>query len=322
MLDWLVIWGVTQATGTIVAPILAEFAKDTGKDFAKDFFKDALKKVIHLPEPKVLKEAYGKALKEFLQLMEQELTNAGCQEEQVREYARPIAEFIQREEIAAALGQAFELDCRSIDIPLLGNTWQRENLLSLPDDFDWDLVSKPYVRAVKKLINESAELRSIHTAQAEAATATGIRNLVGIAPDFDLRLYAEGLREQYGNVKLESLDSTGAYYNELKLWQIFVPQMVRECQELLPQAYELPKEHERRLRERGELDSAEIAEAELERYHRDYRSQLSRSILEIVAGNSPVKKVVILGDPGAGKSALLQYLALICVSPRSCNMKC
>ena len=129
MLDWLVIWGVTQATGTIVAPILAEFAKDTGKDFAKDFFKDALKKVIHLPEPKVLKEAYGKALKDFLQLMEQELHNAGCREEQIREYELPLAQFIERVEIAAALGKVFELDCRLIDTSLLGNTWQLENLL-------------------------------------------------------------------------------------------------------------------------------------------------------------------------------------------------
>jgi hypothetical protein len=73
MIDWLVVWGLTKATGLIVKPILEEFAKNSGKDFAKDFFKDALKKVIHLTELNILKEAYGKALKEFLQLMEQEL---------------------------------------------------------------------------------------------------------------------------------------------------------------------------------------------------------------------------------------------------------
>lgn len=311
MIDWLVMWGATQASGLVVKPILEEFAKDTGKDFAKDFFKDALKKVIHLPEPNILKEAYGKALKEFLQLMEQELTNADCREEQIREYIQPLKQFVLREDVAATLGRAFELECRSIDIPIFNQAWQDLTAPSLPEDFDWELVSKLYIRAIKKLINESEKLRSIHASQAQITTAEGIRDLIGITPEFDLRKYAEGLLEQYGNVKLDSLDTTGVYYSELKLWKIFIPQNVRECQEFLPQVYELPKEHRLRLRDDEQVDEAEITEAELDQYHRAYRSQVNRSILKIVAGNSPLHHVVILGDPGAGKSSLLQYLALI-----------
>jgi energy-coupling factor transporter ATP-binding protein EcfA2 len=311
MIDWLVVWGATQAAGLVVKPILEEFTKETVKDFAKDFFKEPLKKVIHWPESDVLKEAYGKALKEFLQLMEQELTNANCREEQIREYINPLKQFVLREDVAAALGQAFELECKSIDTRILNQTWQDLTAPSLPDDFDWELVSKLYVRAIKKIINESEKLRSIHSVQAQINTAAGIKDLAGIAPEFNLRTYAEGLQEQYGTVKLESLDTTGVYYSDLKLWKIFISQNVRECQEFLPQVYELPKEHGRRLRDKGQLDEAEIAEAELERRHQAYRSQVNRSILEIVTGNSPAQKVVILGDPGAGKSSLLQYLALI-----------
>jgi predicted NACHT family NTPase len=310
-MEWLVIWGVAKAAGLLAKPILEDFAKDTGKDFAKDFFKDGLKKVIHLPEPNILKEAYGKALKEFLQLMEQELVNANCRSEQIREYIEPLKQFATREDVAAVLGSAFELNCKSIDTRILYQAWAEITAPSLPEDFDWELVSKLYVRAIKKIINESEKLRSIHAIQAQISTAESIGNLAGIAPEFNLRTYAEGLQEQYGTVKLESLDTTGVYYSELKLWKIFVPQNVRECQEFLPQVYELPKEHERRLRDKGQLDEAEIAEAELERRNQAYRSQINRSILEIVAGNSPVQKVVILGDPGAGKSSLLQYLALI-----------
>jgi hypothetical protein len=40
MPDWLMIWGVTQAAGLVVKPILEEFTKETFKDFAKDFFRD------------------------------------------------------------------------------------------------------------------------------------------------------------------------------------------------------------------------------------------------------------------------------------------
>ncbi|WP_310483033.1 NACHT domain-containing protein [Chamaesiphon sp. VAR_48_metabat_403] len=309
--DWLIIWGATKTAELLFQPILEEFAKDTGKDFAKDFFRDALKKVIHLPEQDVLKEAYGKALKEFLQLIEQELIDNHCQDNQIREYINPLKHFFVREDVAAVLGHAFELDCKSIDTRIINETWKELTAPSLPEDFDWELVSKLYVRAIKKIINDSEKLRSIHTAQAQIETASSIKDLVGIPPEFNLRTYAEGLQEQYGTVKLESLDTTGVYYSDLKLWKIFIPQNVRECQEFLPQVYELPKEHGRRLRDKGQVDEAEITEAELDRYHRAYRSQVNRSILEIVAGNSPVQKVVILGDPGAGKSSLLQYLALI-----------
>jgi hypothetical protein len=131
-MDWLVIWGVAKAAGLFAKPILEEFAKDTGKDFAKEFFKDGLKKVIHLPEPNILKEAYGKALKEFLQLMEQELVNVDCREEQIREYIEPLKQFVRREDVAAALGTAFELNCKSIDTRILHQAWAQITSPSLP----------------------------------------------------------------------------------------------------------------------------------------------------------------------------------------------
>jgi hypothetical protein len=43
MLDWLMIWGVTQAAGLVVKPILEDLTKETAKDFTKDFFKEPLK---------------------------------------------------------------------------------------------------------------------------------------------------------------------------------------------------------------------------------------------------------------------------------------
>jgi energy-coupling factor transporter ATP-binding protein EcfA2 len=311
MIDWLLVWGVTKAAGVLVHPILEDIAKDTGKDFAKDFFKDGLKKFIHWPENDDLKEAYGKAIKAFIVEMEKELTNAGCQEQQLEQYIYPIKQFIGQEEIAAAVGKAFEIECKSIDITLLSQTWQKLNLFQLPDDFDWNQVNKPYVRTVKIIINESEKLRSIYAVQAQVATAESVRDLVGVTPEFNLKTYAEGLQEQYGTVKVESLDTTGVYYNELKLWKIFVPQNVLECQEFLPQLYELPKEYSQRLRDQGQVDEEEITEAEVEQLHRAYRSQLNRSVLEVIDGNSPLQYVVVLGDPGAGKSSLLQYLALI-----------
>jgi hypothetical protein len=82
---------------------------------------------------------------------------------------------VRREDVAAALGTAFELNCKSIDTPILNQAWQEITSPSLPEDFDWNQVNKPYVRAVKKIINESEKLRSIHAVQAQIATAEGIR---------------------------------------------------------------------------------------------------------------------------------------------------
>lgn len=316
MVDWLIVWGVVETAGILVKPILEDLAKDSAKDYAKDFFKDCLKKVIRLPEQDVQKEAYGRALKEFLELVQEELETAGYQAAQIRQFIQPLKKFVANESVAATLGQAFEAECRVLDTKVLAQTWQTLDLPNLPPDFDWDLVSKLYSRKVKAIVQKSDKLRPIFAAETQAATAESLQELVGIAPEFNLGRYAEGLQEQYGNLKLESLDTTGVYYSELKLWKIFVPQNVRECQEFLPQVHEIPKDHLRRLQEQGELSEAVVTEGDVEQYRRVYVEQPIRSVLDVVGDPIqanhpvPVPYAVILGDPGSGKSTLLQYLAL------------
>ncbi|MCY7391141.1 MAG: NTPase, partial [Leptolyngbyaceae cyanobacterium CAN_BIN12] len=205
MIDWLVVWGVAQAAGFVFKPILEDLVKESAKDYAKDFFKDCLKKVIHLPEKDVQKEAYGKALKEFLQFVQQELEDADYQDAQIKQYIQPLRKFIQQDAIAAALGRAFEENCKGLDIQLLAQTWQGLNLPNLPPEFNWERVSKRYLKRVKAIVHESDKLRPIFAAQAQTSVAEGVQELVGIAPEFDLGRYAEGLKEQYGNLKLESL---------------------------------------------------------------------------------------------------------------------
>ena len=212
--------------------------------------------------------------------------------------------------------QAFILAKVLLDTTFLAKTWQEMNLPFLPEDFDWELIGKLYIRGVKKIIANSEKLPPIYDIQLQEKNAENLQELAGIAPDFDLGRYAEGLKEQYGNLKLESLDTTGVYYNELKLWKIFIAQNVRECQEFLPQVYEVPKDHIKRLRERGEAIEI-LSEEELERQRHRYINQQSQLVWEIIGdptakpAKSPIKQVVILGDPGAGKSSLLQYIALI-----------
>jgi hypothetical protein len=128
-------------------------------------------------------------------------------------------------------------------------------------------------------------------------------------PPLNLAAYAKAVRDRYARLKLESLDATGSYYRELELWRVFVPQHVRECQEYLPQVLELPKEHLRRLREAGHIEGGEFQPEDIQELRRRYLAQTPRNVLELMDDPS-LPQVVILGDPGSGKSCLLQALTL------------
>ncbi|MEW5858644.1 MAG: HEAT repeat domain-containing protein [Cyanobacteriota bacterium] len=310
MVDWLLVWGVSQAVGGLVYPIVQDLAKEGAKDFAKDFFKDSLKHVL-LREKDPRQVAAGKAIKEFLHLVQQELKDTGVTDEQLPQYTQPLKEFIKDKSVKEILGSAFKDDCQALDTKTLAQTWNQLDLSPLPpEEFDWDLVGKLYRKKVKAIIRELPELRVIFDSKNIEAIQENTKELAGIPTEFDLRRYQEGLEERYGNLNLDSLDTSVYDYREkLKVWQIFIAQNVRECQEYLPQVYEIPKEHQKRLRESNQLE-ADVNPEEWERYKQIYYQQPLRSVLDIVNDSQTYPYIVILGDPGSGKSTLLQYIAL------------
>jgi len=310
MVDWFVVWGVSSLTGFVFREVLAPLAKGTLEDYTKDFLKDCIRDFSGLFEDDTLNTVVGKALKEFLVLVQQELEDAEVSEVEVEEYSPALTKFIHNSSVKGILGSGFQDECSSLDTQGLGNLWYQLNLRSLPEDFDWEQVGKRYLRKVKALIRESPELRQILDSQKLEAIARYTQESAGIIPEFDLRRYQEGLREAYGNLRLDSLDTTGCAYNALKLWRIFIAQNVRKVHDVLPQIYELPKEHQQRLRETDQLDS-EFQFGEFERYQRVYSEAPIQSVLDVINDKRNYPYLVILGDPGSGKSTLLQYLALI-----------
>jgi predicted NACHT family NTPase len=294
---------VTQGVGFVFKPILEDLAKDAAKDCIKDFFKTSLGNVIKdLINKEPLQKAIGKAITEFLELVQQELEYADVDENQLKRYISPFERFLKNESVRQTLGSAF--DSKTIDTKILADV-AKEIIPTLPPNFGWSRVAKIYERKVKAIRMNSEELRKILDSE-------NLDKLVNqndeIRPELNLEKYQEGILEQYGNLKLESLDTSGYGYNELKLWRMFIPQNVRESQEFRPQLYEVPKEYLQQLKETGQLE-VEFSLEQFETVQRRYLEKPVRSVLELI-DNSDFKYLVILGDPGSGKSTLLQYIAL------------
>ncbi|MGL5835519.1 MAG: NACHT domain-containing protein, partial [Waterburya sp.] len=324
MVDLLTAWGVTSAAGFIFKPILQdlyqelkELTKDATEDWVKDFFKERLStgskagygKFLSRIHREPLDIAAGKAIKGFLEIIQDCLDDMDLDEQAIANYTDSIKQLLKDKSVRQVLGDPFQEDVSYLDTKTLQETWESLNLLALPDDFDWDKLARKYLKKVKAIYQESDELKEILQIQLQQQTADSLEQIAGIKTDFNLVKYQETILEKYGNLKLESLDSSGYIYDkELKIYQIFIPQNVKECQEYLPQVYELPKDLQRKLKARGELES-EISLEELESYKRAYSDQRIRSVLEVI-GDDQYKYLVILGDPGAGKSTLLQYLAV------------
>lgn len=146
MLEILSLWGVTQAVGFIFKPVLEELAKSTAKDWAKDIFKKSFANVLKLPKKEPLEIAAGKAIKEFLGLIQQELEDLDLEEDEIKKYVKPLNQYLSNNNVKETLGSAFKEDCKRIDTTLLAKTWNDLELELLPDDFNWEIVSKRYSR--------------------------------------------------------------------------------------------------------------------------------------------------------------------------------
>ena len=316
-MDPLTVWGIASTAGPLVLRVLGKLVEGSLEDYTKDFFKGRIDgaiartaKLVGRGEKDPLEVAVVEALKELLGLAQREL-RLRCQlpEAGIEAYARPMWEFVRDEEAIALLRQGFEKNCQELDGSALARVWQRLGLTALPPKFNWQKVVASYLDRAQELRLESPELRGILDSQNLQQIQEHTEALAGPPKDFDLQKYRETIEERYATLNLDSINASVYDYRErLKVWQIFVPQNVREYREYLPQAYELPLEIRQRMVAAGELDGELEAEA-LERYRQAYREQPIRSVLEL-REDANTRYCVILGDPGSGKSTLLQAIAL------------
>ena len=176
------------------------------------------------------------------------------------------------------------------------------HLVELPDDFDWRNLGKKYVKAVQEIISKSPELRQVRDSRSLQQSSEDLRHLVGPKPGLDLEGYRKYLDEAYGILKLGSLDPDWSKY-VLRLQKVYVPQTVKEA---LPQR-EITRDYLKKLRQEERLD--QNTEEELKLVEEEYIRAPTRPVMEVV-DDIRCRLLVILGDPGLGKSTLLQFLAL------------
>ncbi|MEH2039906.1 HEAT repeat domain-containing protein [Nostoc sp.] len=312
IVEWFTLWIGQKAVGFLVKTIISEeFFKDLVKDYAKDFFKHIFNNALTAPfKQEPLQKVVVMALTEFLQLMQQQLkVRCKLSESEIQNYAEDINKFIRDKPIKEILGQAFDIKCDSLDFKTLADSWKRLQLQPLPPKFNWQTITEQYLIQVQDILSDSEELRYILEIQKLSSINKTLKENADIPKDFNLPQYLETIRERYGNLKLDSLETTSREH-PVNLWQMFIPQNVRQVYQVLP---ELPKEHLRRLRESNHLDTEfeiEKFQEETERYQRNYFEQPIRSVLDVIRDKQRKNYLVILGDPGSGKSTFLQYLAL------------
>ncbi|MEH2087828.1 NACHT domain-containing protein [Nostoc sp.] len=281
-MEFLIAWGVANAVGFIFKPILeklATLATDVLEDYVKDFFGVWIKDKLDLAKEISLKNAFGKAQKEFLGLVQQELEDQDIEVNEFENYLPDLETFILNAQVLEQLGKPFqkslgvstsEAENSIIDTGILIKAWNNLNLKTLPADFNWQQLIKRYVKKIDYILQDSDELRKLLDSQNLSRMRESLEQLTPILPDFDFRRYKLGLLTAYSKLKLESLDTSGCNYS-LDLWNIFVPQNV--CEQLATPATNV-------------------------------------SVLDILNDPQNYKHTVILGNPGSGKSTLAQYRAL------------
>ncbi|MDC0835333.1 HEAT repeat domain-containing protein [Geitlerinema sp. CS-897] len=298
-----------------VSYIVTNIAQKALEGYVQKFFTNAIADGVKSVDQKLAGDIVRKALRKFAIAFGTELQTAGLNRARAKPFRKPVMAFLLQEEVQKTLTEALKVSCHSIDARVLDRSWKTGHYLQLlpqwfprgaqflpasfnenypefvygsqlpflPQGFDWGRVSEAYFEAIRTLIKTDEQLRAVYTVELTEQIAAA----QGIQPDFNLQKYAESLQETYGSLRIQSLTKSASLYNRpVKLFRVFVPQRALEYGGYLPPHNGQRLGHDRKR-------STDPVQAFLEPGNAQY-----------------TKYLVVLGDPGSGKSSLLQWLAL------------
>src|SRR5579864_901581 len=305
MLEWTVI-------SAAVAPYIKKYVTEKAAKLASGYADSTAAKLYKrlMPDEKLQKavESFVAAFDKELRSTIQNPTLTGAA------YHDALKIFLADYDVLEALEKP--LDAQSeLDWNLLKRRWtylldaKGQRLIDLPQEFDWDDLATRYAKSLRKQALADPELRQVAqalaTLQIKEETTRGadaVERLAGPAKGFDLARYAQSICEAYSFLRFGSLDSDWTLYEgRVSLEHVYVPQSAKSA---LPPR-DLTRDYLKELKPRR----AELSIEEMQSQKQQYEELQSIPILEI-ADNPAYKRLVILGDPGLGKSTLLKYLAL------------
>lgn len=221
-------------------------------------------------------------------------------------YCHDLEKFVKDETVAEELLKPLTETTSNyqLDSALLQSRWQELNLQDLPGEFEIEEICRLYLRRVQKQGIVSAELRALYLAQLAQDSNNYLHAIRGYWPDFDLDRYKERLTTRYKTLDLSALTPPTRDDIEVSvlLQDVFIPQTVKENRP----PRELPKE----LQDGKFKGLADLQADDSKRI--DWIQQTVKPVLDIFDKH----KLVILGDPGSGKSSLARFLLLSCLSPK------
>jgi predicted NACHT family NTPase len=128
--------------------------------------------------------------------------------------------------------------------------------------------------------------------------------------ELDLKQYREAVSKRYCNIDLDALTpSKKEDYLKIQLSSVFVEQNVREN----PPPVELPKEILKKMHDEWDPEKEYLPESltpeDIKSAKESYYLKCTKAVLDVISDEIN-KYIVILGDPGSGKSTLTKYIIL------------
>jgi HEAT repeat protein len=172
-----------------------------------------------------------------------------------------------------------------------------------------DELSREHLCSFFSTAQELATLVTSAVANWLSGQVQGVAGHGTIAPE-ELDAYYERLQQQYGRLDLDALTPPQREeYLQIGLRSVFVEPSVREN----PPPLELPKELWQKLQAEGEFQEGDLPAGldleDLRRAREVYERKPRRPVIDVLTDQG-AQRVVLLGDPGAGKSTLARYLVL------------
>ena len=322
----------------LLISVLGTFTTTLIADACRDHLKDKLKSVFSWMEKigererndmefncqSAMEDAYAVCLEMLLT----NIKASGYSDKELKEYGKSLKSFIKDKTVAEQLLESIrhpnQEDRPSPDI--LRQRWEQTGGMALPDDALWNTALAAFRRQAKKNAFINKESRDLMNAENIDKLRELIDRQGGVKTPVRKDKYSLRMQARFSPVDLANL--MPAYADDpgrMVIRDVFVAQNVREN----PPPVEIPKDMIRGLREKisgktrekkgnsgpEDDDDHEIMDPrQLEKLRAAHADQPSRPILDIVADPSR-RLLVLIGEPGSGKSTLMRYLLTGVIEP-------